>query len=69
VRKFEGEIRGILKNTLDSLEKRKTTKTQSGQTVTRLKFDGGVGTEYISNNSSEKVSFAALATYLTDKFK
>lgn len=48
----EGEVRGLFK---DILEKRKTIKTQSGQPVTRLKFDGGVGTEFISTDLSEKV--------------
>ena len=38
----EGEVRGLFK---DILEKRKTIKRQSGQPVTRLKFDGGVGTD------------------------
>jgi hypothetical protein len=60
VQQREGEIRGLFK---DILEKRKTIKTQSGQPVTRLKFDGGVGTKFISTNLSEK-DFVELATYL-----
>lgn len=48
----EGEARGLFK---DILEKRKSTKTQLGQPVTRLKIDRDVGTEFISTNLSEKV--------------
>jgi hypothetical protein len=60
VKNREGDVPGLFKNI--RLEKRrKTLDTESGQPVPRLKFNGGVRTEFI-NNLSEKVTFALFKT-------